>query len=265
MRLNAASSPLSKESSPPVDLTRCRTLMVTAAAELMALPGSTTGVGDGYWLAMSGVADADMNMALIHTDDRSVQADVVSQVQALGVPALLMLAGDARSLSPQLPSTWQPVGELPVMAVDLAATPTVADERVRAAGSEDTEAIISLICDAFGTARDAFSAFLADFFARTSDARWWLLEDDGAPVSTVWAARVEDSVSLWCMATPPRFARRGYARALLAAVLDHAAKDGATVGLLGATPAGYPLYEATGWTDLEHWQIHLNGESVQFH
>jgi hypothetical protein len=44
-----------------------------------------------------------------------------------------------------------------------------------------------------------------------------------------------------------------------------AAADGVRVGLLGATPAGKPLYDATGWTTLEDWQIFTNRESAQFH
>ena len=42
-------------------------------------------------------------------------------------------------------------------------------------------------------------------------------------------------------------------------------EGGCTVGLLGATPAGQPLYESTGWTTLEPWDIYVNGDSAQFH
>jgi predicted acetyltransferase len=67
---------------------------------------------------------------------------------------------------------------------------------------------------------------------------------------------------VWCMATPERFARRSYARALLAHVLHVAAGQGATFGLLAATPAGKPLYDATGWSTLEEWRLHLNSGSA---
>jgi predicted acetyltransferase len=66
------------------------------------------------------------------------------------------------------------------------------------------------------------------------------------------------------MATPPQHARRGYARALLAAVLHHAREDGATLGLLGATPAGFPLYDATGWSTHETWDLYTDAVSEQF-
>jgi len=96
-----------------------------------------------------------------------------------------------------------------------------------------------------------------------SDMRFWLVED-GTPVSAVLDARSGDAVTLWCMSTPQRFARRGYARALLAHVLHVARAEGAAIGLLGATPAGKPLYDATGWRTLEQWRLFVRGESVQF-
>ena len=34
---------------------------------------------------------------------------------------------------------------------------------------------------------------------------------------------------------------------------------GATIGLPGATEAGYPLYEATGWQTADQWQVWLRG------
>jgi len=51
---------------------------------------------------------------------------------------------------------------------------------------------------------------------------------------------------------------------LLADVLARARLEGASIGLLGATPAGRPLYDATGWTTLEEWQLFLSSDSTQF-
>lgn len=51
-------------------------------------------------------------------------------------------------------------------------------------------------------------------------------------------------------------ARRAMARAAWARV---------AVGLLGPTPARMPLYDATGWSTLEDWEIYANDHSAQFH
>ena len=66
------------------------------------------------------------------------------------------------------------------------------------------------------------------------------------------------------MATPEAFARRGFARALLADAMARAHGAGAEVGLLMATAAGKLLYDATGWTTLEEWQVYANSGSAQF-
>jgi hypothetical protein len=47
-------------------------------------------------------------------------------------------------------------------------------------------------------------------------------------------------------------------------VLQLAYDDGATLGLLGATPAGLPLYEATGWRTEETWDLYTDAVSEQF-
>ena len=86
----------------------------------------------------------------------------------------------------------------------------------------------------------------------------------GVTATEVLTSIVDDAVTVWCMSTPERFARRGYGRAILADSLLRAKSDGAKVGLLGATPAGKPLYDATGWITLEHWRLFASAESVQF-
>lgn len=93
--------------------------------------------------------------------------------------------------------------------------------------------------------------------------RYWLLVDNGVPVSMVLDACAGDVITLWCMGTPQRFGRRGHERALLGHVLNAVRQDGMTVGLLGATPAGKPLYDATGWRTLEEWRLLVNVASAQ--
>jgi hypothetical protein len=63
-------------------------------------------------------------------------------------------------------------------------------------------------------------------------------------LSPGWSSKPSRS---WGMSTPPAHARRGYGRAVLDSVLAAGVADGARTGVLGATPAGLPLYEATGW------------------
>ena len=236
--------------------------MGTAIRPLLDIDGSVVEAGAGWWLGLSGLPSADLNMALTDSASDHELLGLLGRIEAVGCPALLMLAADAKAA--ELPEPWTRVGAMPIMTADLADTPRLADSRVRLGGPQDVTPISTLMSDAYGIDRPLIEIVVDHVIKRSDANKLWLLVDEGEPVSTVMSARVQDTVSLWCMATPPRFARRGFGRALLASVLDWATQDGATAGLLGATPAGEPLYRATGWTEIETWEIALNAQSAQF-
>lgn len=219
--------------------------------------------GVGYWIALSGVPSPDLNMSLVSSGDTRVADRVLEQVTESGVPSLFMLAGEGQAA--KLGAPWQHVGEMPFMASDLDPDYLGADPRVRQADARDVDVVCALMADAFGLA----IALLNDVIARVlSDGngptKIWVLDEGDVAVSAVLTSMVDDAVTVWSMSTPARFARRGYGRAILADTLLRAKSDGAKVGLLGATPPGKPLYDATGWITLEHWQMFASAESVQF-
>lgn len=129
---------------------------------------------------------------------------------------------------------------------------------------DDVPAVTTLASDAYRLDPEHVAVVVQHAVTSRLAIDFWLLEDDGEAVSTVQTHRTGETVSLWTMATPPPMQRRGYGRALLGGVLRWAAQDGATVGLLGATPAGEPLYRSTGWRVIDDWEIHLNAPSTQF-
>jgi len=240
--------------------------MGEALAGWSSVSGCVHSVDAGSWVYLSGLPSPDVNMALVDGSDRSVLEDVVDRVDSVGAPTLVFFAGDGLPLARTMGDGWSHAGAAPFMTTTIASAPQLLDSRVRRATAEDRSAVVGLWTDAFGIPVEAiapiFDAMLADPHDPMSA---WLLEHDGEAVSTVTTGRVGDAVTLWCMATPERFGRRGYARALLADTMARAASDGAEVGLLGATPAGKPLYDATGWTTLEDWEIYTNGDSAQYH
>lgn len=219
--------------------------------------------GEGYWMALSGAPGPDMNMAFVGSGGATAVAAVLDRVMASGIPTLFMLAGECQS--EVLGEPWEQVGEMPLMASALTSDQLVSDPRVRRAGLDDATVVCQLMAEAFDTDEDLGVAVtegvLRDASGKTSI---WLLVDDEIPVSAVLTSMVDEAVTVWCMATPERFARRGFGRAVLAHALLEAKSDGATVGLLGATPAGKPLYDGTGWTTLESWQMFASVESAQF-
>jgi GNAT superfamily N-acetyltransferase len=234
------------------------------AAAMATGEGMDCCVEPGWWLTLSGAPSPDVNMVLVHERDEATLGRALDRIAAMRCPALLMLAGDGVALAEAVPAGWDRVGAMPIMSLDVAGAPTRPDPRVRQAGPDDVEVVKELIAEAYGIDRDVVALMTRHIVDGDGTLRTWLLEDDGAAVSTVMTGRVQDSVSLWCMGTPGRFSRRGHGRAILGAVLDWAAADGATTGLLGATPAGLPLYAATGWQVVEEWEIYLNATSAQF-
>src|SRR4051794_39075827 len=247
------------------ELERLRSLMGQSIQGWAVDPGSVGEVGDGYWAILSGGPSPDVNIALVWSAAPQALQRPLDLVAQVGAPALVNLAGDANAQS--LSDEWRQVGTMPFMAVDLEATPTGADPRVRRAAAPDLTTVVGLLAESYGMPADIAAIAVKPVVQREDSASpivFWLLEDEGVAVSTVMTSQVEDIVSVWCMGTPARFTRRGHARALLAHVLDVAVRHGATFGLLAATPAGKPLYDATGWSTLEEWRLHLNAASAQF-
>jgi predicted GNAT family acetyltransferase len=248
------------------DVARRRTEMGEAISGWGALPGAVSEVSDDHWVLLSGAPSPDLNLVLVHSSDEKVLENALATVDRFGAPALVCLAGKASEQG--MASSWQAVGTMPFMQADLAGVPRGADQRVRVAGPDDVEVTVALLADAYGmdpaVARIAVEPVLTGLTNDTANMRYWTLVEDGVSVSTVLDARAGETITLWCMSTPQRFGRRGHGRALLAHVMDAARQDGMTVGLLGATPAGKPLYDATGWRTVEEWRLFVNGASVQF-
>jgi hypothetical protein len=244
---------------------RLRSLIGQSLGVWGTIPGAVVEIGDGYWAVLSGAPSPDVNVALVWSAAPNALQRVLDLVAQVGAPALINLTGDGTVH--KLADEWQPAGTMPFMAVDLAATPTRPDPRVRLATVADLDTVVGLLTESYGMPAEIATVPvkpIVEHTGPTTGPAFWLLEADGVAVSTVMTSQVDDIVSVWCMGTPERFGRRGYARALLAHVLGVAAGQGATFGLLGATPAGKPLYDATGWQTLEDWRLHVNAQSMQF-
>jgi GNAT superfamily N-acetyltransferase len=231
---------------------------------LTAPPSGVWRAGDGFWCALSGVASPDVNLAAVYSADRPALQAVETSVRQAGCPAVLSLAGPGLALAEDLGPDWSPVGTMPVMGISLGGAARVRDERVRRATGDDTGRLVELLRAAYGVADVTAAAMLQPLTTNDPDCAVYTLETDEGPVSALVACQVQDTLSIWCMATAPEHARRGHGRALLGQVLRDAQARGATLGLLGATPAGEPLYTATGWEVLEQWALHVNAPSVQF-
>jgi GNAT superfamily N-acetyltransferase len=143
------------------------------------------------------------------------------------------------------------------MALDLNPESTELDNRVSLASTDDAEFVMQLLEEAFTVEPGTFK-FL---FSASQDPRSaldiWVLKVDGVAVATVTTILVGDALNVWCMATPQRFERRGYGKALLGDVVERSRASGAEIALLSASPAGKPLYVDSGWETLEEWDVYF--------
>ena len=225
-------------------------------------PGAVGAVADGAWFMLTGAPSPDANMALVHDGDAATLATTKQVIEAAGHPTLFMLAG--RSRGSELGGGWQHVGAMPLMSSMLDDEHLRADPRVRQADESDFDTVVELLADAYGMTRHVAEVCVLVLRAEPDAMQVWLLLDGEQAVSSVMTTIVDDAVCVWCMGTPARFARRGHGRALLGDVLLRAKNAGASIGLLGATPAGRPLYESSGWQTLEEWDLFVNADSAQF-
>ena len=208
--------------------------------------------GPGFWMACSGVASPDANVALIETDDAATRRHVLEAIRESELPVTVVLAGPG--LAVDLGEDWRHVGDMPLMEISLAAREFARDGRVRAASETDVDAISELLASAYSISRDESNAVAAFAATGSTEGTMWLLVDQ-YPVATAFTAILNDAVCIWSLATPQRYERRGYARALLDDVLSRARDASARIGLLGATPAGAPLYLRNGWRTIETWRL----------
>ena len=214
--------------------------------------------GPSSWSYLSGASSADMNLALVHGDNPDEMFQVISDIDEVGVPTCLFFAGEGKKLSDRVPSEWKLLGSMPFMAADIQTMNSTRDARVRQAQIEDVGAVVGLLAQSFGLQPEEVAYSCVTPIGKVdADMKVWILEEDGQAVSTVMGSRNDDVLSVFCMGTPSQFARRGYGKALLSDVLARAKEDGVALGLLGATAAGKPLYDASGWKTLEEWDLYL--------
>ena len=241
-----------------VDISVARERMGKALGAWVASSKMSHQVLPGSWYFLSGMPAADVNLAMVHEDDIDVLTKTLREISLMDVPTCLFLAADGKNLSSKLPDEWSHAGVFPLMTKALSNDVQEFDPRVSLATVDDIEDSMTLMAEAFLLDPINFAFLVETSKSPDSLSKIWMLKEDGVAVSTMTTMLVDDALTVWCMATPPQYARKGYGKALLSDVLARNAATNAKIGLLGATSAGEPLYKATGWEVLEGWDVYLN-------
>ena len=241
-----------------VDISVARERMGKALGAWVASSKMSHQVLPGSWYFLSGMPAADVNMAMVYENDIDVLTKTLKEVSRMDVPTCLFLAADGKNLSSKLPDEWSHAGVFPLMSKALNKSDQEFDARVSVATLDNIDDAVKLMAESFHLDPINFAFLVETFKSPDSLSKLWILEENGVAVSTVTTILVDESLTVWSMATPPQYARKGYGKALLSDVLARNAATNAKIGLLGATSAGEPLYKATGWEVLEGWDVYLN-------
>jgi len=86
---------------------------------------------------------------------------------------------------------------------------------------------------------------------------------EGRAVGSVTLTYHGETVGIWAMGTDPEMQKRGIGRRLLSTAMSEARTRGARRFFLGATPAGYRLYESLGFETRVVTTVWVSGETSQ--
>ncbi len=241
----------------PVVVADFRSQLGRALEDWVSSPEMAFEVSASSWYLLTGFPTADSNVALVHQNDEDALSKIAEQIERMAVPACVLLAGHARGLTSKFGEGWNMAGTMPLMSLDLEAAELKEDSRVRLASKSDFETVVALMSETFRMGYDTASQGASPLKNSNTKCDIWIIEDGGQPIATAITRRVGNSITLWNMATSPRFVRKGYGRAIMNHALYQARKDGAKLGLLMASDAGKLLYDATGWVTIEDWDVYL--------
>jgi GNAT superfamily N-acetyltransferase len=217
-------------------------------------------------LGLTGGPTPDFNMCL--ADDspnlEAVLAEAVERTRARSLPAIFMLSVQA---SQKLAGRHDelgltPAGDAPLMV--FTARPPAPDfgyDAREVSDESDLKDVAELISKAFDLDREWVGRTFASraLVENSSGVGFYLVTDNGKPLSTVTMTGAGPVIGIWSMATDPEFQRRGAGRTALLGAMAHRRSLGADAFYLIATPAGKPLYDSVGFRTLETFPMYVLG------
>ncbi|HEY7803653.1 MAG TPA: GNAT family N-acetyltransferase [Orrella sp.] len=239
------------------------TLLSQAASyEMLARPG--------LQLTLSNEPVADLNMLVVGAGaEHQHFRYMVNLCLERGLPFLVMIYPEAGAAFDQLASGMGLVfaTEFPIMVRDdLHLEPSGNHEVqvVRAVGDEDARANAEVSFSAFHIPVDSVLRSVPASFFDTTGADVYVARLNGDAVGSVALTYHGDTCGVWAMGTDATRQRGGIGRRLLSTAMAQA-RD--TVGIrrffLGATQAGFRLYESLGFKTVCAARVWVSGTTNQ--
>jgi ribosomal protein S18 acetylase RimI-like enzyme len=133
----------------------------------------------------------------------------------------------------------------------------------RAVGPEGVDANARVLSSAFSLPEDSARRALPASLLDGPNLDVFLASIGNDVVGTVTMIHQGDTSGIWSMATDTTRQRSGIGRRLLSTAMAETRMQGARRFFLGATPAGYRLYESLGFTTRVVTKVWASGETHQ--
>jgi ribosomal protein S18 acetylase RimI-like enzyme len=238
-------------------------LCAAPARELRQSPGAT--------MALTGEPVADLNFIVLEASP-----DPVARLREFGevirvrqLPVLVMVsAAVADAVAPAARDLGLThAGTMPLMTHDGQGVTRVpgAFTVTRAESAADLVAAGRILACANALPEDAVQRACGPALLDAPGVDVFLAWRGNTPISSVTTTQHGATVGIWSMATLPELQRAGAGRALLTDVMAQHRASGVRLFFLGATEAGYHLYESMGFRTVETPAVWVAGHSTQVH
>lgn len=223
----------------------------------------------GLQLALSNEPVADMNMLVVGAGaDHGHFRDMVSTCLDRKIPFLVMIYPDAGKAFDDIAAKQGLVYavDFPMMVRDdlplePSGNPDV--EVVRAHGAEDADASADVMASAYSMPKDSLLRALPASLFDTPGADVYVARINGEAVGTVTMTYHGETCGIWAMGTDAGRQRGGIGLRLLSTAMVQARNNGIRRFFLGATPAGFRLYEGLGFETVCSARVWVSGETHQ--
>ena len=260
--MNTASKPLSESVLRRLTNDAVTTFLGEAARyEAAARPG--------LQLALSNEAVADMNMLVVGAGaDHDHFRDMLNSCLDRQLPFLAIIFPEADKALDDIAADLglAYAVDFPIMVredvpLEPSGNPDV--EVVCASGAADADASADVLVSAYSMPKDSVLRALPASLFDSTGVDVYVARTNGEPVGSVTLTYHGDTCGIWAMGTDASRQRGGIGLRLLSTAMAQARNNKIRRFFLGATPAGYRLYEKLGFETVCTARVWVSGETHQ--
>lgn len=223
----------------------------------------------GLQLALSNEPVADMNMVIVGAGaDHDHFRNMVSSCLERKLPFLVMIFPGAGKALDDIAADLGLVYavDFPIMVRDdfplePAGSPDI--DVVRAHSVDDANASADVMASAYNMPKDSVLRALPASLFEAPGADVYVARLNGEAAGSVTLTYHGETCGIWSMGTDAARQRGGIGMRLLSTAMVQARKSGVRRFFLGATPAGFRLYEGLGFKTFCSARVWVSGETHQ--